>query len=169
MASNTNPAPALASQAAQRGGADQGIIGIQHGHVAGAELSRRLQCGMGGAQPFVLHHHGVRGGGGGERRHVRPGHDHRPLEHSGAGCEQMVQHRPPAQGVERLGEGGPHPRSQAGGEQDGGGFHAHRGSVAAIPVSKHTQTTMITDGDNAVAHRLLKHCLTTSSARSVLP
>ena len=51
---------ALLQQAAQRVGADQRVVGVEHRHLAVAEMLRGGQRGVRGAQAFVLHHAGVR-------------------------------------------------------------------------------------------------------------
>jgi hypothetical protein len=69
-----------------------------------------------GAQALGLHHHRRVGRGGAlQRFHAGAGHHHGALEARRlAGGEQVVQHRTTGDRVQRLRQGGPHPRPHAG-------------------------------------------------------
>jgi hypothetical protein len=114
---------AALQQAAQRVRADQRVVGVEDRHLAVAEQVRGGECGMRGAQSFLLHHGGVRGGFALHRCHVGADHDDDAVEHLLATCQQMAQHGAAGDPVQRLRQGGLHACAQAGGEDDGGCLH----------------------------------------------
>ena len=56
-----------------------------------------------------------------ERRHVRPDHHHDAVEDLLAGGDQVVEHGPAGDRVQRLGQAAAHAGPETGGEDDGGG------------------------------------------------
>ena len=90
-------------QPAQRVDADQRVVGVQHGDVAVAELLRRLQCGMRGAQPVLLHHRGVRRRLALHGVHAGANHHNDAVEHLFAARQQVTQHGAAGNLVQGLG------------------------------------------------------------------
>ncbi len=110
-------------QTAQRGGADQRIVGIEHRDLAVAKMLDRLQRGVSGAQTFLLHNTNVWFGFFSNRIHVGTQDNNDAIEYRLAACQQMAQHGPAGQAMQRLRQRRFHPGAQAGGQDDCGCLH----------------------------------------------
>ena len=114
---------AALEQAAQRLGPDQRVVGIQHRHLAVAEMRRGHQGGVRGAAAILLHDADVRRGLLAHRVHLRPDHHDDAVEYLLAACQQVAQHGAAGDLVQRLGQRRLHARAEAGGQDHGGACH----------------------------------------------
>jgi len=95
-------------------------------------MGRGLQRSVGGAQALLLHHHRVRRRGRRHRRHAGTDHHDDVLEGGGATVDQVGQHRPAGDRVQRLRQRRLHSGGLAGGKENrGGGHHGAKGAVCA--------------------------------------
>ena len=108
-------------------GVQQRGVGIGHHHVAGEAGQGALggPHGVSGAQRRVLDRHRVRaeafGGVAGDLGRVGAGHHHDPFAAQGLGrVDGAVEQGAAADPVQDLGQGGPHSRALARGQDDGG-------------------------------------------------
>ncbi len=116
---------AAVEQPAKRLRADQRVVGIQHGHLAVAELGHRDQCRVRGAARLLLHHGDMRLGFPPHRVHLRTHHDDDAVECLLAACQQMAQHGAAGDPVQGLGQRRFHARAQPGCQDHGGARHRH--------------------------------------------
>ena len=95
------------AQAPQRCHRDQRVVGVEHGRAAleAFQGACRRQRRVPGAQALGLNDRLMRRGGSLERGHVGADHHHHAVEHLAHRFEQVLQHRPPRDGVQRLGLG----------------------------------------------------------------
>ena len=117
----------------QRRRADQRIIGIEDRDLAMPKMLDGLQRGVGGAQAFVLHHANVGRRFLADRIHVGAEDNDDAVEHALATRQQMPQHAAAGNLVQRLGEGGLHPRPQTRGQNNGSCRHECPYSLSVAP------------------------------------
>lgn len=110
-------------QPPQRAGTDERVVGIQDRNLSGAEMLDRLQCRMGGAEPIMLNDADVRFGFFPNRIHLGAENDNDALKDRFAACQQVAQHGPAGQTVQRLRQGRLHSCAKAGGQNDCGCLH----------------------------------------------
>ena len=124
---------AAGEHAAQGVGGDEGVVGVEDGDFAIAEMGGGLQGRVGGAEAVMLHDAGPGGGLLADEGGFGPDHDDDALEDCGATVDQMAEHGFARDFVQGFREIGFHAGAEPGGEDDGGG--AHGLSCAAVLLS----------------------------------